>query len=213
MLLTNPTQIEITSETTIRDIFRASLTVDDTNQSRWVPAWNRVEGGLGSVVFTDAEIDEVEEFGETADELGQAMQDVTRALLLRCDRFAFGIDAAPRGTHLGIRIRLTHAPGEPAHTSADEIRGLIEFAKHELREKLGKPVSGGSEDVPGLKSLELVHRAIQHVTISTEEFDDDSADVSISAAIPVDQIVGLYAKRQLRYLQTKRPEESESIPR
>ena len=43
----------------LSDIFGAQLEAGTSNDSSWVNIWNRTDGGLGSFVFTDAEIGEL----------------------------------------------------------------------------------------------------------------------------------------------------------
>ena len=150
-LLTSTTLVEVTPDTTIGDIFPTSLSKDYQNESGWVPAWNRIEGGLGSVVFTDAGFKEVGDVGAADDPLGREAAQLALALYERCSQLSYGIDTLTNGSDLGVRIRLTHASIGPAEQSNREIRKLIDLAKSELAEEFGVLASDRVAETQGSK--------------------------------------------------------------
>ena len=195
-LLIKGKTIEITSETRIRDIFQASLSAGSTNESGWVPAWHRIDGGLASVVFTDAKIDDADnqELEKAADELGRAAVAVLRTLRQQCRQFACGVDAEAGGPDFGIRFRLTLASHRLAEKTAGEIRELIEVAARQLSDSSAKSASGSADRAAGQSGTALLVELMQRASIVTEQHEEGSADIVISAAIPLDDVVGVCAQ-------------------
>jgi beta-lactamase regulating signal transducer with metallopeptidase domain len=207
VLLANAAQVNITSETRLGEIFQSPKSGGKANESRWVSAWERIEGGLASIVFTDAEVYDLADEDDHADEVEQAASDLFKALHLRCNTLSYGLDCAPTSSQLGIRIRLSHASRGTATTSAQEIREFIAFIEAELPKRFDKQ----EEPTTNLEKewFALFTQTARGTAISVEETKGGGADVVLSAVVPFDRAVALYLEGMATDQASEQPSEAE----
>ncbi len=185
-VLATHAQVEVTEETKLADIFPTPGSSEHPMNARWADTWKRTDGGLFSVLYTNAEFYDSPPPSDGTTELEKAVEKLSRNIHIRCHNYAFGVDVTPDTTSLGIRIRLSHAGRGPASKSAREIRELMTLAS----ESFGKDDALSDLDRDW---IEMYESGMKNAEITTEKLADGTADVVIAANMPFEEVVQLYA--------------------
>ncbi|MBC8353311.1 MAG: M56 family metallopeptidase [Planctomycetes bacterium] len=184
-LLATHAQVDVTDETTLSDIFPAASENGNTMTARWSDTWKRTEGGIISVLCTNAEFYDSPPPAEAASELEKAAAELTRDLQVRCHNFAFGFDVTPDSSSLGVRLRLSHAGRGPATKSAQEITGLFELVQETPNDEAD--LSDNDRDW-----LDMYGLAMEKVVITTDKLNDGTTDVVLTTQLPFEHVVRLF---------------------
>lgn len=166
-----------------------SQSVDQGVSPKWNPTWNRIEGGLLSILVAKADLsglirdlDDRPDFkGELATKAGQ----LVRAMQSRCTAAAFGFDIGSGNSLVGIRCRFAHASLESAQQSADEIRELLTVANSELAKVLEATKQSRTKDAHELDVICTCIEALSTLTaVDVDDYEDGTAATVITGALP-----------------------------
>jgi hypothetical protein len=165
--------------------------LNEGDKAKWSTTWNRIDRGLFSAVLAkfDASgiLTEMDNNPDFKNDVGLAVVPPLRAILSRYTMCAFSFDIAKVSSQLGIRTNLTHSSKEEALKSEQDLQVLLAIAKKEFGKQID--ASNDSKEASENDDLRFYHELLKAAAIATHDYEDGTADVVISTAIPFTRLI------------------------
>ena len=180
---------DLTDDNAVVEFIRSTMPgtpIPNAKSSRWEDSWDRIDGGIGTILFTDAEIYDLPPTSESADELEQKVERLLNSIRLRSTTFAYGFDVEQTTSTIGLRLQFTHSSAGRASRSAHEIAELVKLAQSRNQSEDENLTFSDRE------WLSLFDEAIEDLRVEIEEVKDGAADVVVTCTLPFDRLVEAY---------------------
>ncbi len=182
------------------------------NESAWVNAFRRVDGGLIAYAVTNQGIRTRDEFecpypeGSKKRLAAETFHRIEHAF----ETFAFGIDLDQTGDHLGVRIRLGCSQRANAEQIAEDVRTMRRLGLDQL--DVGKDTLDESDDEFKVSGFEMSKQFLQQMTIAVEDHADGTSDVYVQSHVSNPSILGLFGRYVAAGLEDSKPQDSPESP-
>ena len=157
----------------------------------WSNTWNRIDRGLLSAVLarfdTSGLLAEMDNHPDFQTDAGIAIAAPVRAILKRSSTPAVSLDLAQGSTKFGMRVSLSHLSREEAVKSEKDLETVLMIAKKEIRNEIESENEG--EPSADKNDLRLFDALLQSASISVSNFEDGTANVVISTAVPIAKLI------------------------
>lgn len=174
----------VTADTKLSQVFRRSE--QQAVAPEWGSVWEKIEGGLGSVIFTDEKIQDLGDPPAAGDEFKKQGERLARQILRRCHAFALGFDVTANST-LELRVRLSHTSAGLADESAESLRALLPTVRDRT--------SQAADDNPANALVDAIAQSLD-VSVAPSE-GSETADLVLRAQLPFEELTRLCAAASL----------------
>ncbi|WP_010583865.1 M56 family metallopeptidase [Schlesneria paludicola] len=158
-----------------------------TETNSWAEPWNRIDGGLFSVVMPKCDNSgALADFKNRADLQTESYRSIGRRyeeLCALCLMTGISLDIARETPQVSIRVSMVHSSPESAAKSEGNLKALLELWQTELTEYLNR--SGNEPDrMSSFVQVELMKSLFEAASYEINKVDDASTELRINASVP-----------------------------